>query len=148
MPKFDSRRRYLSLLTIIVVAICAFLVVVVQNAQLASEAERNLHATIYTCTIIDKLIVREKRWPTSWKDLVSSLSELDRTELPMQMSMSDIENRVFVRFDVTLEDVASKSNADELIRPIGVCYPSYRNKVLLVVETARRICSTSATSTE
>lgn len=111
---------------------------VVRAVRLASEAEVNLHLVICVCRSTEELIEREGTWPASWDALFADPGLSECALKRFGISRSDLQARVSLRFDVSLEDVARESDAGDLIRPVGICYPSYRSKVLLVIEAARR----------
>ena len=109
----------------------------------AGQAERNLHATLFSISLVERFVATNSRWPRSWQDLEQVaipstapdplLNETTALRIggahgyDWPTDSPEIKRRVIVDFDADVTTVANQRPMTfEAIRPIGPRY-EYRD---------------------
>lgn len=119
--------RYLLAISCIMLLLSFF---VIYRIQLASESEKNLHALIATTNALEDFLVKQKRWPTSWEELIKFSAPLPGSMYVLPDDEALIRGRVKVRFDVSSSQLQDPRN-QMLVSPIGPCFNYERRLELL-----------------
>jgi hypothetical protein len=91
---------------------------------ISGQAERNLHATLFTISLVDRFVATRGRWPQSWEEL-EQVAITDAAPEPLNnkttavriggahgydwpASSQDIQRRVFIDFNADATAVANQ----------------------------------------
>lgn len=127
----------LLVLTVVIVSWLSY------GLYVAGQAERNLHATLFTISLVERFVATSGRWPRSWEELeqvaISNAAPDPLTNETTALRIggahgydwpaasSEIQRRVFVDFNADMMMVANQRPVTfEAIRPIGPRY-EYRD---------------------
>jgi hypothetical protein len=124
---------------VLLVALTVGGVVFVRAVRTASQAEMNLHATLFAISLVEQFVAEHGRWPRSWEEL-EGLSVPGDPPMPRQgdrtvvriggqhgydwpAAAPRIRARVVIDFDADPAAIAAQDPAAfTAVRPNGPCY--------------------------
>lgn len=100
---------------------------VYRGVTVSLEAERNLHATLFTIRLVEQLVADRGRWPGSWEELESFSAPDDLHGTRWPAASLEVQRRVRIDFQADPQEVAWQDRMSfSAIKPIGPFY-EYRN---------------------
>jgi hypothetical protein len=117
--------RALGALVLVAVGLGGWLVCHVVSVSL--EAERTLHATLFTVRLVDQFVAERGRWPNSWDELESLPTTHDLLGTSWPAASAQIQRRVRIEFLAEPQRIARQDPMSfTAISPIGPYY-EYRD---------------------
>jgi hypothetical protein len=108
-------------------------------AAKALQAERTLHATLFSIRLVDQFVSEQNRWPRSWGELESlAMPSDEKYKWPADGNL--IKECVDIDFAADPAKIINQQPMEfTAIKPIGPCYP-YRDygEVPSLQKTIRR----------
>jgi hypothetical protein len=91
------------------------------------EAERTLHATLFTTRLVNKFVAERGRWPDSWEELDRFPFADDLYDVKWPAVSPEMRRRVQVDFQINPREVAWQDPMSfSAVKPIGPHY-EYRD---------------------
>lgn len=128
---------------VVVAAVCFGGWMVYRGIAVSIQAEKNLHASLFTIRLVEQFVAQHGRWPRSWTEL-ERLSVSDDAPSPMQQEISavriggqhgynwpaasaEIQQCVTINFSAEAAEIVRQDPMDfTAIKPIGPYY-EYRD---------------------
>lgn len=128
---------------VVVAAVCFGGWMVYRGIAVSLQAEKNLHATLFTIRLVEQFVAQQGRWPRAWGEL-EGLSVSDDAPSPLQGEISavriggqhgydwpaasqEIQQCVTINFAADLAEIVRQDPMEfTAIKPIGPYY-EYRD---------------------
>jgi hypothetical protein len=130
----------LALLVLAAVSLCGWMVY--RGITVSLQAERNLHATIFTIRLVEQFVAKECRWPRSWEEL-DKLSFTDGHRVDWPAASLEIQRQVSIDFGADPQKIARQDPMEfTAIWPIGPYYEFRDYSYVASLQATLRKCVT------
>lgn len=109
------------------------------------EAEQTHHTYLAVLDAVTLYVQDNHEWPPGWKALSDFALRRDPSQFEYLKDVTEVSQRVDVRFDITLVDIASMTAEDfSAITPRGANYGTSPSRINRILELARQLRGTKA----